>query len=178
MRRVAWAGRNSTLILPKTVAACLADDVLDLPYNWPQKVRAFVLGICISRSTVLQDIARVLGQDSVKKSEKALSEFLRCKKLDLRESSWKHTVKMLRRMGIKRFYRYRNKIVLIVDATTYAKVRSRGKEQRMPMIGKIILHNVPTDKKVLVPGYTEFWTGLLLKDETSAGLFFPFETEP
>ena len=177
MRRSAWAGPKSARILPKTVAACLADDVLDLPYNWPKKVRCVVLGICLARSTVLQDIARMLGRDSVKKSEKALSEFLRCKKLDLRGSSWKHTVKMLRRMGKKRFRRYRGKIVLIADATTYAKVRSRGKERRMPLIGKVLLHNVPTKEKVLVPGYTEFWTGLLLKDETCLGITRRLYTE-
>lgn len=177
LRKTTRTGRKSTALLPKAIAAHLGDEALDLPYNWPSKVRGFVLGICLARSTVLQDIARVLGQDSVKKSEKALSEFLRCKKLDLQESSWKHTVRMLRRMGSKRFYRYRGKVVLIVDATTYAKVRSRGKDKRMPLIGKVILHNVPAKEKVLVPGYTEFWTGLLLKDETCLGITRRLYTE-
>lgn len=177
MRQIALAGRKSAAILPKTVAACLADDVLDLQYNWSKKVRGFVLGICLTRSTVLQDIARVLGRDSVKKSEKALSEFLRCKKLDLQTCCRRHALKMLRRMGRKRFYRYRGKIVLIVDSTTYAKTRSRGKIRRMPLIGKVVLHNVPAQETVLVPGYTEFWTGLLLKDGTCLGITRRLYTE-
>lgn len=177
MHRSPLAGlKSSRHLLAKSVASCLADDVLDLPYNWTKKVRAFVLGICVARSTVLQDIARTLGCP-VKKSEKALSEFLSCKKLDLRDSAWKHTVKMLRRIGLKRFYRYRGNIILIVDSTTYAKTRSRGKEQRMPHIGKVLLHNVPASETILVPGYTEFWTGLLLKDETCLGITRKLYTE-
>lgn len=177
MRRITLAGRKSAAILPKTVAACLADDILDLQYNWSKKVRGFVLGICLTRSTVLQDIARVLGRDSVKKSEKALSELLGFKKLDLRAGSRKHTLKTLRRMRKKRFYRYRGKIVLVVDSTTYAKIRSRGKKKRMPLIGKVVLHNVPAKETILVPGYTEFWTGLLLKDGTCLGITRRLYTE-
>lgn len=177
MHRNPLAGLKSPRhLLAKSVASCLADDVLDLPYNWTKKVRAFVLGICVARSTVLQDIARTLGCP-VKKSEKALSEFLRCKNLDLKGSARKHTLKMLRRVGLKRFYRYRGMVVLLVDSTTYAKVRSRGKEQRMPHIGKIPLHNVPASETILVPGYTEFWTGLLLKDETCLGITRRLYTE-
>ena len=76
MRRVPLAGLKCRGILPKMVGVCLADSLLDLPHRWPEKVRAVVLGICLARSTVLQDIARALG-GPVKKSEKALSEFLR-----------------------------------------------------------------------------------------------------
>lgn len=177
MHQLALAGRKSAAILPKTVAACLADDVLDLQYNWSKKVRGFVLGICLTRSTVLQDIARVLGRDSVKKSEKALSEFLGFNKLDLRPGSRKHALKMLRRMGRKRFYRYRGKIILLVDSTTYAKLRSRGKKKRMPQIGKVVLHNVPAKETILVPGYTEFWTGPLLKDGSCLGITRRLYTE-
>lgn len=177
MRRITLASQKSARILPKTIAACLADDVVELPYNWSGKVRTFVLGICLARSTVLQDIARMVGRDSVKKSEKALSELLRCQKLALRASSRKHTVKMLRRLGKKRFCRYRGKIVLLVDSTTYAKLRSRGRKRRMPLIGKVVLHNLPVKQTVIGPGYTEFWTGLLLKDETCLGITRRLYTE-
>jgi hypothetical protein len=177
MRQSALAGPKTAAILPKTVAACLADDVVDLPYNWSGKVRTFVLGICLARSTVLQDIARMVGRDSVKKSEKALSEFLRCHKLALEASSRKHAIKMLRRLGKRRFYRYRGKLVLIVDSTTYVKLRSRGKKRRMPKIGKVVLHNLPAKETLLGPGYSEFWTGLLLKDETCLGITRRLYTE-
>lgn len=176
MRRAALAGLKCRSILPKTIDCCLADSVADLEHNWPEKARAFVLGICLARSTVLQDIAR-MREGSVKKSEKALSEFLRCKSLDLKGSAWKHTVKMLRRLGSKRFYRYRGKLVLLVDSTTYAKARSRGKQRRMPKIGKVRLQNVPAKETILVPGYTEFWTGLLLKDKTCLGITRRLYTE-
>lgn len=176
MRRVPLAGLKCRSILPKTIGCCLADSVADLEHNWSEKVRAFVLGICLARSTVLQDIART-REGTVKKSEKALSEFLRCKSLNLKGSAHKHTVKMLRRLGLKRFYRYRGKVVLLGDSTTYAKVRSRGKEQRMPRIGKVRLQNVPASETILVPGYTEFWTGLLLKDNTCLGITRRLYTE-
>lgn len=174
MRQVALASPKAAAILPKTLAACLAD--VDLPHNWSDKVRSFVLGICLARSTVLQDIART-RPGPVKKSEKALSEFLGFKSLDLRDSSWKCKVKMLRRIGVRRFYRYRGKVVLIVDSTTYVKARSRGKQQRMPRIGKVRLQNVPAREVILVPGYTEFWTGLLLKDKTCLGITRRLYTE-
>jgi hypothetical protein len=128
-----------------------------------------VVGICLARSVVLQDIARREG-GKVKKVEKSLSEFLSSKRLKLRDSSWKCTVEVLRRIGKKRFYRYRGKLVLLVDSTSYVKLRSRGKEQRMPHIGKVLLHNTPSKKVILAPGYNEFWTGLLLKDKTCLGM--------
>lgn len=178
MRRVPLASRRH--ILPKTIGGCLADSLLDLPHCWPEKVRTFVFGICLARSTVLQDIARMLG-GSVKKREKALSEFLGFQALDLRSGAHKHTVKMLRRLGLRRFQRYGRRVILLIDSTTYAKVRSRGKQQRMPRIGKVRLQNIPTKETVLVPGYTEMWTGLLLKDKTCLGItrrLFTEETLP
>jgi hypothetical protein len=118
---------------------------------------------------VLQDIARKQN-GKVKKVEKSLSEFLSYRRLNLRDSSWKCAVQALRRLGKRRFYRYRGKLVMLVDSTTYTKLRSRGKEQRMPHIGKVLLHNMPVKETILVPGYNEFWTGLLLRDKTCLGI--------
>ena len=167
MRRIRVAGRNCRNILPKTVDSFLGN--LELPYNWSSKLKGVVLGICLARSLVLQDIARKQG-GKIKKVEKNLSEFLRCKRLNLRDSSWKCAVEALRRIGKRRFYRYRGKLVMVVDSTSYVKMRSRGKEQRMPRIGQVPLHNVPAKGTILVPGYNEFWTGLLLKDKTCLGI--------
>lgn len=127
------------------------------------------MGICLARSTVLQDIARALG-GRVKPSEKALSELLSRNRLDIHSGSRKATMRALRRLGKRRFFRYRGKLVLIVDTTSYAKLRSRGKDRRMPKIGKVCLHNLPTRETILAPGYNEFWTGLLLKDKTCLGI--------
>lgn len=167
MCRTRLAGRNCRNILPKTVHSFLDD--LELSYNWADKVRCAVLGICLARSTVLQDIARIC-EGKVKKNEKKLSEFLSCKHLNLRDSSRKHSIRVLRRIGKRKFFRYRGKMVLIVDTTTYVKMRSRGKEQRMPHIGKVPLHNLPVRQTVPAPGYNELWTGLLLKDKTCLGI--------
>lgn len=174
MRQVALAGRKSARILPKTIAACLAG--VELPYNWLDKVQGFVLGICLARSTVLQEIART-RPGPVKKSEKALSEFLAFKSLNLAKGSRSCTIKALRKAGLKRFYRYRGKVVMIIDSTTYAKLRSRGKEQRMPAIGQVRLQNVKAKEKILAPGYTELWTGLLLKNKTCLGITRRLYTE-
>jgi hypothetical protein len=167
MRRIRLAGLNCGNILPKTVASFLSGSALQ--YNWSEKLKGMVLGICLARSVVLQDIARRQG-GGVKKAEKSLSEFLSSQRLNLRDSSWKCAVEVLRRIGKKRFYRYRGKLVLLVDSTSYVKLRSRGKEQRMPHIGKVLLHNVPAKGTILAPGYNEFWTGLLLKDKTCLGM--------
>ena len=170
MHRRSLAGlKTSRHLVAKTNASCLADDILDLPYNWREKVRGVVLGICLARSTVLQDIARVFG-GIIKQSEKKLSALLGNKRLGLRDPSKKAAIQVLRRIGKRRFFRYRGKLVLIGDATSYVKARSRGKEQRMPKIGKVPLHNLPTKEKVLAPGYNEFWLGLLLKDKTCLGI--------
>jgi hypothetical protein len=174
MHRIALAGRNSAPIVSKTVAACLAG--VELRYNWLSKVQGFVLGICLARSTVLQEIART-RRGPVRKTEKALSELLRHARLDLVDSSWNCTVKALRKLGLKRFVLYRRKIVMIVDSTTYAKVRSRGKQRRMPAIGQVRLHNVKAKETILAPGYTEFWTGLLLKNKTCLGITRKLYTE-
>ena len=176
MRRVPLAGLMCRGILPKMVGACLADSLLDLPHRWPDKVRAVVLGICLARSTVLQDIVRALG-GPVKKSEKALSEFLGFQTLDLTAGAHRHAVKMLRRLGLRRFHRYRGKVILLIDSTTYAKLRSRGKQRGMPRIGKVRLQNVKARETILLPEYTELWTGLLLKDKSCLGITRRLYTE-
>ena len=168
MRRIRLAGLNCRNILPKTLDSFLEDGPT-LPYNWSQKLRGVVLGICLARSAVLQDIART-REGRVKENEKKLSEFLSAKRLDLKDSSRQCAVRTLRRIGKRRFFRYRGKLILIVDSTTYVKMRSRGKEQRMPLIGQIRLHNMPTSETLLVPGYNELWTGLLLKDMSCLGI--------
>lgn len=174
MHRFTLAGRNPAPIVSKTLSVCLAG--VELPYNWLGKVQGFVLGISLARSTVLQDIART-RRGPVKKTEKALSEFIGFDRLDLVDSSWSCTVKVLRKLGLKRFVLYRRKIVLIVDSTTYAKVRSRGKKRRMPAIGQVRLQNLKAKETVLAPGYTEFWTGLLLKNKTCLGITRRLYTE-
>lgn len=168
MRRISPAGRKSAVILPKVIASCLAD-ASELPYNWSEKVRAVVLGICLARSTVLQDIART-RRGKVKHEENDLSELLSRGRLDLRAGARQCAIRALRRIGRRRFLRYRGKLVLLIDTTSYEKLRSRGKQKRMPQIGKVRLQNVPIPETVLVPGYNEFWTGLLLKDKTCLGI--------
>lgn len=95
MHRNPLAGlKASRHVLSKTVASCLAET--ELPYNWASKVRGVVLGICLARSTVLQDIARALG-GKVKAREKDLSELLGRKRLGLEGGARRAAIGTLRR---------------------------------------------------------------------------------
>ena len=73
---------------------------------------------------------------------------------------------MLKRLGKRRLWKHGNKAALIIDGTSYAKTRSRGKKRAMPGKGKVRVHNLPIDETILVPGYNEIWVGVLLADRT------------
>ena len=73
---------------------------------------------------------------------------------------------VLKRLTRRRLYKHQGKAVVIIDSTSHAKARSRGKIRPMPGAGKVRVHNLPTQETVLVPGYQEIWLGLLLSDKT------------
>lgn len=174
MRRTPLAGLNCRDILPKTVASCLGPDCL--PYNWSDKLRELVLGIALARSLLLQDIARTSG-GLLKTVENNLSRFLSQERLLLDEEHRRYVIAVLRRLGKKRFRRYQGKLIMLIDASSYAKARSRGHERPMPQTGKVRLHNLPTKEAVLAPGYQELWTGLLLKKGSCLGVTRKLFTE-
>lgn len=161
MHRMHLTSLKSRHLIPKTVRDCLGRGK-SLPYNWSDKLRETVLGICLARSVVLQDIARVQGR-LVKTGENRLSAFLGKKKLDLARVHRECVIRTLKRLGRRRLRKSRGKVILIIDSTEYAKVRSRGKKRRMPHIGRVRLQNLNSRETVLAPGYHEIWTGLLLK---------------
>lgn len=152
------------LILPKTVRSCLQDSA-SLPYNWDEKLRGLIVGICLSRSLLLQSIAQT-RPGLVKTTENNLSAFIGQERLKLDAPQKSCVIRTLKSMGRRRFFRYRGKMVLIIDSTSHAKARSRRKIRPMPGKGKVRLHNLRTKEKLLVPGYQEIWVGILLKDRT------------
>ena len=151
-------------IVPKTVESCLRR-APSLRYNWDEKLRELIVGICLSRSLVLQSIAQT-RPGRVKTTENVLSEFLGQERLDLDGTQKACVVDTLKRMSRRRFWRHNGKIVIIIDSTAHAKARSRGKIRPMPGKGKVRLHNLPTKETLLVPGYQEIWVGVLMKDRT------------
>lgn len=175
MRRTPLAGLKCQHILPKTISSCLGT-TSGLPYNWSDKLRGMVLGIALARSVLLQDIARTFG-GLLKTVENDLSNFLTQKRLLLDEEHRRYVIATLRRLGKKRFRRYQGKVIMNVDASSYAKTRSRGKERPMPQTGKVRLHNLPTKEVVLAPGYQELWAGLLLKNGRCLGITRKLFTE-
>lgn len=151
-------------ILPKTVRSCLASSP-PLLYNWDEKLRELIVGICLSRSLLLQSIAQTRpGQ--VKTAENELSAFLSQKRLDMDKSGRACVINALKRLGRRRLWKHNGKVALIIDGTSHAKARSRGKKRAMPGKGKVRVHNLPTDDTILVPGYQEIWIGILLVDRT------------
>lgn len=151
-------------ILPKTIASCLESSP-PLLYNWDEKLEELVLGICVSRSLVLQDIAQT-RPGSVKTTENALSAFLAYDRLKLDGARLACMTAVLYRIGKRRVWKHNGKVALIIDSTSHPKARSRGKKRPMPGKGKVRLHNLPIDEEILVPGYQEIWVGLLLADRT------------
>jgi Transposase DDE domain len=175
MHRATTAGLKCRQVLPKVISSCLGEKSR-LPYNWSEKLRAFVLGIAFSRSVRLQDIARTQS-GPIKTVENKLSSFLSQEQMRLDEEHRRYIISILRRLGSKRFVRYQGKLVLFIDTTSYAKIRSRGDKRPMPRTGKVRLHNLPTDDPILVPGYQEIWAGLLLKNGRCLGITRKLFTE-
>lgn len=151
-------------ILPKTIRSCLSSST-PLPYNWDEKLRGLVMGICLSRSLVLQSIVQT-RPGRVKTGETVLSAFLKRERLSFDGPQRACVINTVRRLGRRRFWRHRGKMILIIDSTAHAKARSRGKVRPMPRRGQVRLHNLPTQEKLLVPGYQEIWVGILLADRT------------
>lgn len=167
MHRMPLAGLKSRSLIPNTVRACLGSP--GLLYNWDEKLTLAVVGIALARSVVLKDVACARAA-LVKTSLNLLSGFLNQDRLDLGPTHRTHVIAVLRRLGRKRFVLYRGRLVLIIDTTGHPKTRSRGKKSPMPHLGKVRLKNLPTQETLLVPGYTEIWTGLLLKDRSCLGI--------
>jgi hypothetical protein len=149
-------------ILPKSVASCLSSAPPQL-YNWDDKIGELVRGVAMARSLVLQDIAQTMPAP-VRASEKKLSEFLSQERLNMHAVHQSFVCNALKRVGRRRLRKHNGKAIVIIDATSHAKIRSRGEISPMPCKGKVRLHNLPTDDTILVPGYQEIWAGLLLKD--------------
>lgn len=124
-----------------------------------------VVGICLSRSLLLQSIAQT-EPGVVKTIENVLSEFLGQGRLDLAEVQQACVRIVLKRLGRRRVWKHDGKAALIIDGTSHAKARSRGKKRAMPGKGQVRVHNLPTDETILVPGYQEIWVCLLLADQT------------
>ncbi|MDE2141174.1 MAG: transposase [Elusimicrobia bacterium] len=164
MRGLPSTGLKSEHLVAKVVRSCLPEGK-NLPYNWDEKLQELVVGICLSRSLLLQSIAQT-RPGHVRTSENNLSAMLSRKRLDMSPAQRSCVVSALKRITRRRLYKYRGKVVLIIDGTSYGKARSRGKEKAMPGKGKVRVHNLPTDETILVPGYQEIWVGILLADQT------------
>jgi hypothetical protein len=156
--------KSLAAILPKTIASCLPDGK-SLKYNWDEKLRGLVLGICLSRSLILQSIAQT-RPGNVKTTENNLSAFLGNERLVLSPVQKTCVINTLKRKGRRKFFKYRGKLVLIIDSTSYAKARSRRKIRPLPGKGQVRVHNLRVKEKLLVPGYQEVWVGVLLADRT------------
>ena len=162
MQRLSTTGLKSGNLLAQSVRSCLPEG---LPYNWDEKLRGLVVGICLSRSLLLQSIAQT-RPGNVRTGENNLSAFLGQEGLELGSAHRAYVISALKRMGRRRIWKHGGKAALIIDGTSYAKARSRGKKRPMPGKGKVRLHNLPTQETILVPGYQEIWVCLLLADQT------------
>lgn len=162
MRRPPSTGLKSGNLLAHSARSCLPEV---LPYNWDQKLRELILGICLSRSLLLQSIAQTRA-GHVRTSENNLSAFLGQERLSLSEPRQVCVASILKRLGRRRLWKHGGKVAVIIDTTSYAKARSRGKKRPMPGKGKVRVHNLPTDETILVPGYQEIWVGILMADRT------------
>lgn len=157
-------GLKSGNLVAKSVRSCLAAGP-ELLYNWDEKLRGLITGICLSRSLVLQSIAQT-RPGVVKTAENALSEFLGQERLSLEGAQRACVGSVLKRLGRRRLWKHRGKVALIIDSTSHAKARSRRKIRPMPGKGKVRMHNLPAQETILVPGYQEIWVGILLADRT------------
>lgn len=162
MQRLSTTGLKSGNLLAQSVRSCLPEG---LPYNWDEKLRGLVVGICQSRSLLLQSIAQT-RPGNVRTSENNLSAFLGQEGLELGSAHRAYVVSALKRLGRRRVWKHNGKAALIIDGTAHAKARSRGKKRPMPGKGKVRVHNLPTKETILVPGYQEIWICLLLADQT------------
>lgn len=158
------ASTSLAAILAKSVRSFLADSPR-LLYNWDDKLHGLIVGICLSRSLLLQSIAQTKTK-RVKTTENVLSAFLSRRRLKLSATSRSYALNVLKRFGKRRVWRHDGKVALIIDSTSHAKARSRRKVRPLPGKGKVRLHNIPSDETLLVPGYQEIWTGILLSDRT------------
>lgn len=156
------AGLKSRNLVAQSVRSCLP---VGLPYNWDEKLRGLVVGICLSRSLLLQSIAQT-RPGNVRTGENNLSAFLGQEGLDLGSTHRAHVISVLKRIGRRRIWKHAGKAALIIDGTSYAKARSRGRKRAMPGKGKVRVHNLPAKETILVPGYQEIWVCLLLADQT------------
>ena len=166
MRQSASTGLAT--MVAKAVRSVLADSP-ELLFNWDEKLRRLVCGICLSRSLLLQDIAQTMP-GVVKTTEDSLSDFLARQRLKLHGAQRAAVIAALKRRGRRRIWKYDGKVALVCDTTEYAKARSRGKVRPMPGKGLVRVHNLPTDETILVPGYQEVWVCLLLEDGTALPL--------
>lgn len=155
-------GLKTRHLLAQTVGSCLPEG---LPYNWDEKLRELIEGICLSRSLLLQSIAQTRA-GSVRTTENSLSAFLGRERLKMSRAQKACVVRVLKRLSRRRIYRHGGKAVLVIDTTDHAKIRSRRKKRPLPGKGQVRLHNLPTRKTILVPGYQEIWIGILLADRT------------
>ena len=163
MHRSPSTGLKSRQLVAQSVASCLPAKLL--PYNWDQKLRDLIIGISLSRSLLLQSIAQT-RPGNVKTYENLLSAFLGQQRLEMRSPYEAYVRSVLGRISRRRLHKHHGKAVIIIDSTSHAKARSRGKIRPMPGAGKVRVHNLPTKETVLVPGYQEIWLGLLLSDHT------------
>ena len=162
MHRSDPTGLKTRNLLSQTLRSCLPES---LPYNWDQKLHGLIVDICLARSLMLQSIAQVRW-GHVRTRENVLSSFLGYERLNLSGPQEQCVKRALKRLGRRRLWRHDGKITLILDSTSYAKKRSRGKKRPMPSKGKVRLHNIAGDETILAPGYQEIWIGVLLKDRT------------
>lgn len=162
MLRRSTTGLKTRHFLAQTLRSCLPEC---LPYNWDEKLHGLVVDICLARSLVLQSIAQVRW-GHVRTRENALSAFLGYDRLELDGPRSECVRRVLKRIGRRRLWKHDGKVALIIDATSYAKTRSRGRKRAMPCKGQVRLHNLRADETILVPGYQEIWVGILLADRT------------
>lgn len=162
MQRLSTTGLKTRHLVAQSVRSCLPEG---LPYNWDEKLRELVVGICLSRSLLLQSIAQT-RPGHVRTNENNLLAFLSRKRLEMSPAQRACIISALKRMSRRRLWKHGGKAAVIIDGTSHAKARSRGKQRAMPGKGKVRLHNLPTDETIMVPGYQEIWCCLLLADQT------------
>lgn len=162
MHRPYPTGLKTRQLLAQTLRSCLPES---LPYNWDEKLHGLIVDICLARSLLLQSIAQVRW-GHVRTRENTLSAFLGNDRLGLSHSQTQLVKAALKRIGRRKLWRHNGKVALVIDATSYAKARSRGKKRAMPQKGKVRVHNLSSQETILVPGYQEIWIGILLADRT------------
>ena len=174
MHRLSSTGLKSRHLVAQSVRSCLGRAFL--PYDWHDELESLILAVLVTRSVVLKVLARC-GHKRVKTRINQLSRLLSLDRFNVERAHERFVAAALRRLSGRDLLLYLGKVVVVVDITEYAKVRSRGKKRPMPHAGQVRLNNIPGDEVKLAPGYQEVWAGLLLRRGGCLGVWRRLFTE-